>query len=61
MTTGYRKTGNPIYDLNERYAPEDLNDPTVRARIRREAKGQIEIKLVDGVWQLLPHDASEKN
>ncbi len=50
-TPGFKRTGNPLYDLNKIYGRVDLKDPGVRAKIRRDTRGQIEIKLVDGEWQ----------
>jgi hypothetical protein len=48
---GYERTGNRLYDLNRMYDRVDLNDPGVRAKIRRDTKGQIEIKMVNGEWR----------
>ena len=44
-TPGFKRTGNPFYDLNKIYGRVDLHDPGVRAKIRRDTRGQIEICL----------------
>lgn len=51
---GQRLTGDPLHDLNALYGGSALHDPSVRAKIRRDTKGQVEVKRIDGKWQAVP-------
>jgi len=50
---GWKKSGNLLYDLNKMYGRTALNDPKVRARIRKESKGKVDVKEIDGEWRLV--------
>jgi hypothetical protein len=50
---GWRRTGNLLFDLNKMYGSAALEDPKTRAMLRREYRGKIVIKQVDGRWQIL--------
>ena len=58
---GYKRTGNLLHDLSTMYGPTALNDSGIRARIRREYKGRIEVELINEEWQFRAADASEEN
>jgi hypothetical protein len=50
---GWRKTGNLLFDLNKMYGQAALENPNVRTMLRREYNGRIEIKRIDGRWQIV--------
>lgn len=50
---GWKKTGNLLFDLNKMYGRAALENPNVRTMLRREYKGRIEIKRIDGSWQIV--------
>jgi len=50
---GWRKTGNLLFDLNKMYGQSALEIPDVRTMLRREYKGKIDIKRIDGRWQIV--------
>ena len=49
---GWKGTGNLLRDIESMYGRSALNDSGVRARIRQEFKGQIEITKLDGEWRI---------
>lgn len=49
---GYRGTGKFLHDLNKMYGPSVLKNPKIRAKLRRKYKGEIEIKEIEGGWQI---------
>lgn len=50
---GYKEMANSLNDLNKMYGSSALKDPRTRAKIRRKYGEKIDIKEVDGEWQLV--------
>jgi hypothetical protein len=58
---GWKGTGSLLHDLNAKYGRRALNDPTIRARIRSESSGRVDVKEIDGEWQLIDGDKDRRD
>ena len=53
---GWKGTDNLLNDLNAKYGRRALSDKNVRALIRKESHGKVDVVEIGGEWRLVEKD-----